>query len=138
MFLGVLPQWIGDILSVLGLPAILLAVVLFLLNRKDANRKLEVEEGSLKRSEFDSITNEYSELYKTADARATAAESKADSAMSRVGELNDEVVDLRDMIHQLRSLFRRVLNRNNIQMTSAEQEEFDRIKPPPRRRPVPQ
>lgn len=132
MFLGILPAWVGDLFSVLGLPAILLAVILFILNSKGANRKLVVEEGGLKKSEFDSITDAQNKAIERAESAAEDAETKASIAVERADVLDGLYEEMREIIHKLRAQVRRVIASTNYQMSPDELADFEMTKPPPR------
>lgn len=132
MFLGFLPNWVGDVASILSLPAILVAIVTWLLGRKDANRKLIVEEGSLKKSEFDSFTEAQNAALNAARAEASAAKREADEANDRLDLMDDLYDGMREAIHRLRSLVRKVVANASYQMTKDELAEFEATKPLPR------
>jgi hypothetical protein len=132
MFLGFLPAWVGDLSSILGVPAIVIAVLMWALGRRDANRKLDVDEGALKRSEFDSFTEAQNKALEGARKEAHDAKIEADEISDRL-DLMDELYDqMREAIHTLRSLMRRILSKTKYEMTPAEQAEFDSTKPPRR------
>lgn len=143
-YLGFLPVWVGDLFSVLGLPAIVLAVVVFLLNKKGANRKLVVEEGSLKKSEFDSFTVAQNlalagarEEAATARAEAKEAKDEADETADRLDVMDALYDEMRDGIMWLRGFVKKLVRETAYTMTAEELREFDMTKPPqrpPRRR----
>lgn len=131
-FLGFLPDWIGDLLSVLGLPAVILAFIVWLLGRRDANRRLTVDEGTLKKSEFDSFTEAQREQLKISQQEAKDAKAEADDNADRVDTLEDLYDNMRDVIHRLRNLFRKVVAKTGYTMTAEEIAEFEATKPLPR------
>jgi predicted component of type VI protein secretion system len=132
MFLGFLPAWVGDLSSILGIPAIVIAVLMWALGRRDANRKLIVEEGSLKKSEFDSFTA--AQNIALSDARKEAAEAKAEvDALGDRLDLMDSLYDqMRETIMWLRTFVRKLVARTSYTMDPDEAAEFEMTKPPPR------
>ena len=130
LFLGVFPAWVGDLLSILGAPAILLAIVVWVLGRRDANRRLEVDEGTLKKTEFDSFTA----------AQTTALEdarNEADKANDRLDIMDDLYDQMRDSINWLRGFVKKITASGTYSLTADEKVEFEKTKPParpPRRR----
>jgi hypothetical protein len=132
MFLGFLPAWVGDLSSVLGVPAIVIAVLMWALGRRDANRKLDVDEGALKRSEFDSFTEAQNKALEGARKESHDAKVEADGVSDRL-DLMDELYDqMREAIDTLRSLMRRILAKTKYEMTPEEKAEFESTKPPRR------
>lgn len=132
MFSGLLPDWIVDLSSILGLPAIVIAVLMWALGRRDANRKLIVEEGTLKRSEFDSFTEAQNRALEAARAEARAAKVEADEISDRLDVMDELYDQMREAIHTLRSLLRRILTKTKYVMTDDERHEFEITKPPSR------
>jgi hypothetical protein len=132
MFLGFLPEWVGDLSSVLGLPAIVLAILVYVLGRRNANRKLDVEEGTLKKSEFDSYTEAQRRDLADARAETTAAEGKAAEALDRLDQMEEVYDQMREIIHKLRALVRKLINRTKYEMSPEEWKEFEQTKPVPR------
>lgn len=130
MFLGFLPDWVGDLSSILGIPAIVITVLMWALGRRDANRKLVVDEGALKRSEFDSFTEAQNKALEGARKDASEAKHEADEISDRI-DIMDELYDqMRDSIHTLRGLMRRILAKTRYEMTLEEKAEFESTKPP--------
>jgi hypothetical protein len=131
LFLGVLPDWVGQFLSVLGAPAILLAIVVFILGRKQANRKLDVDEGTLKRSEFDSFTEAQNTALADARSQASNAQNTANSANDRLDVMDDMYDQMRDSINWLRTFVKKLLSQPTAyKMTPEESRQFDMTKPP--------
>lgn len=137
LFLGVLPGWLGDLLSILGLPAILLAVVVALLGRKNANRKMVVDEGTLKKTEFDSFTEAQNKEMQRLAQESKDNKAEADEALDRIDTLDELYDGMRDIVFRLRSLLQRIITKSNYTMTAEELAEFEATKPlprPPRRK----
>lgn len=137
LFLGVFPAWVGDLLSILGLPAILLVAVTFLLNKKQANRKLNVDEGTLKRSEFDSFTEAQNKALEGARKEAQDAKDESDANADRLDVMDDLYDGMRDIVFRLRTLFQKVVKNTGYTMTKEDLAEFEATKPlprPPRKR----
>ena len=63
MFGGFLPDWLGDILVLVAFVLGPSGFIWSILQRKDANRKLVVDEGGLSVSQFDSLNAAYEGLY---------------------------------------------------------------------------
>lgn len=132
MFLGVFPAWVGDLLSVFGLPAILLLIVQQLLQRKQANRKLVVDEGTLKRSEFDSFTTAQNDALEGARQEIKDAKADAREANDHADRLDDAFEAMREAFYRLRSWARKTLENHHVELTAEELAEFEATKPPPR------
>lgn len=128
MFLGIMPDWVGDTLSVLGPALGLPAIISIILTRRNANRKLQVEEGGLKVSEFEALRTAYRE-------DRLEAEATADTLRNEINGLRDDLDAFREMVRSLRSLFQRVVTRAEVTLTAGEQREFEATRPPVRRRP---
>lgn len=132
MFLGILPAWVGDLFSILGLPAILLAIVLWFLNSKGANRKLVVEEGSLKKSEFDSVTTAQNSAIARLEREAKEAKEEGAEALDRLDVMDTLYEEMRESIHKMRSMIRRIVSQTGYVMTPDDIAELEATKPPPR------
>jgi predicted nucleic acid-binding Zn-ribbon protein len=139
----------GLVAVVFGTPSI----ILFLLNRKNANKKLELEEGTLGVAQFEAQTNAYKDLLNRANksldesnatSRGYAAELKSykeerETLMATVkkqgeeiGELkqadedkSSELADTRQKLERLRSLFLAYVDRTGIPMTLEEKKIFE-------------
>lgn len=129
---GFLPAWASDLMVIgaflLGPSGLIWAI----LQSRGANRHLVVEEGTLKKSEFDSITQAQSKLLEDARAEAAAAKREADEANDRLDTMDELYDQMRDVVHRLRSLFRRVVSKSGYSMTDSERAEFENTKPVPR------
>lgn len=132
MFLGLLPDWVGDLLTIVAVAVGLPGLLLWVLGRKDANRKLNVEEGTLKKSEFDSIVEAQNGTIEGLRAELREVREENKEALDRL-DLMDEVYEtMRDGMHRLRGLVRQMVRATNYTMTPEQQHEFDMTKPPPR------
>lgn len=123
---------IATISSFMGFPAIVLAVIVWVLGRRNANRKLVVEEGTLKKSEFDSYTEAQRKDLADAKAETEAAEGKAQEALDRVDVMEGVYDEMRDIIYRLRSLVRKLITKTGYEMSAEELAEFEQTKPVPR------
>jgi septal ring factor EnvC (AmiA/AmiB activator) len=140
--LSFLPSWVSDIMLILAFIAGPTGLIWGFLQRKDANRKLVVEEGGLEVDQFEAQRQAFNDLLReqreiTARALAELADTRKELSESRDQrkEMADDIEDLRSMLIQTRDLFKRVVARSNIVLTPDEQREFDATKPPrPRRR----
>lgn len=124
-----------------GLPTI----IAWFLNRKGANKKLQIEAGGLEVSEFQAMREAFNDLLreqkeaaKNAQTAATAAQKAADDAILEIKnyraerqKLLDTVQDQGAKLDRLRTLFMRVIRRNSIELTEAERHEFESTKPRP-------
>lgn len=126
---GILPDWVGDSLSLLALVLGTPGVVLFFLGRKGANRKLEVEEGGLSVTVFNAQTAAYKDLLDRANTRAANAEKEAKEANEKIDALQQEYAHMNSKINRLYNLFNRVLARNKIILTEEERTELEETKP---------
>jgi len=125
-------------------------VIFFVLNRKGANKKLDIEEGGLNVNQFDVQTKAYQDLLNrankaTEEALAELATYKKERTrlMEQVEEQGrkirklekadedktGELEDARRKVEQLRSLFTAILTRTGIVMTPEEQEIFEATQP---------
>jgi predicted nucleic acid-binding Zn-ribbon protein len=132
-------------------------VIFFVLNRKGANKKLEIEEGGLTVNQFDVQTKAYQDLLDRANKNAAASEQALKEAlaeletykservklMDRVREQGEkiaklegaaddtshELADTRNKLDKLRKLFTDVMARTGIQLTPEEQAVFEETKP---------
>lgn len=124
-----------------GLPTI----IAWFLNRKGANKKLQIEAGGLEVTEFQAMREAFNDLLReqkeaTASAQkaAAAAQTAADNAITEIANYKAERQKLLDTVEEqgtkldrLRTLFMRVIRRNSIELTEAEQLEFESTKPRP-------
>ena len=135
---GFLPTWVSDIMLILAFIAGPTGVIWGILQRKDANRKLLVEEGDHDISEFESLTATYKDLLTRANQATDNAVAEVKASVIQRQNMQGEIDELRDSVHDVRGLMRDVLRKHNIQLTPAEQARFDATKPRPRsNRPAP-
>lgn len=120
--MGFLPAGVGDALSlvamVLGLPGI----ILYFLNKNQANRKLVVEEGGLTVEQFNAALPAYRDLLD----RANADRKVAIETMETYKTEWDDVMAKQDRILQLLS---RIVARGNITLTPEEVAELEATRP---------
>lgn len=126
----------GIIGGLLGIPGI----IAWMLGRKDANKKLEIEEGGLNVTQFNSIINSYKGIAEAAEASAASAkesaamsQAAAEAALAQLKENQVEVTELRSKLSTVRDLFTSVLKRNGITMTAEELKLFEETSPAWRR-----
>lgn len=118
--------------TALGVPGI----ITILLQRKGANKKLDIEEGGLEVTQFSAIIEGYKQLLADESSRR-ADQTKAIAELR--GEMNDirkkereyerTTRDLYDKLSKLRGLMLRYVKRTGIDMTAAELDEFEQTKP---------
>lgn len=136
----------GEIASVVALAfgsGAVPGVILFLLNRRGANKKLEIEEGGLGVNVFEAQTTAYENLLNrqtqaTNDALTELGKYKAErtSILEKVEKLEradeDRSQELRSTntkLETLRALFQQYVNRTGIPLTPEEQLIFEETKP---------
>lgn len=130
---GIIPRWIIDLIVVIGALIGLPSIITWFLNRRGANRKLQVEESGADVSEFQALRTAYREDKAAAEKERDEARAETGAIRVELGEMHEEVDELRDALTRLRRLFSGVLRRNNYKMTPSEQREFEATKPRPRR-----
>lgn len=152
--LSFFPTWVSDALLILTFLAGPTGVIWGILQRKDANRKLVVEEGSLEidqfqvqRQAFNDLLREQREINSGAAAtlasvRAELVESRQQLASVRAelvesGEqrahLSEDVKDLRNALDKVRNLFEQVISQNGVVLTEEEAFVFETTRPRPPR-----
>jgi hypothetical protein len=133
---GIFPEWVGDtvtiIATVLGLPGL----ILWFLGRKDANRKLVVEESGLTVAQFNAALPAYKDLLDRANNERDAADKEKQEAFAKVVPLEKELSQTRAEVHSLDDklkeaveLFRTVIERSEITLTHEELRRLERITP---------
>ena len=127
---------IVSILSLVGIGTAVPAIILFLLQRRNANKKLEIEEDTLSVNVFNAQTKAYQDLLDRADrtTQAALAELKTYQAerkeILKKVDMQNEVLELTNTnLQKIRTLFQAVVKRSNIVLTPAEQKVFDETKP---------
>jgi len=101
----------------------------FLLNRKNANKKLNLDETSVVLSGTAAQIKTYQDLLNRAEEAVSKAEALNKEFSDRVQNLEHTKDVQSNQITILRNLFMQVVNRSNIILTAAEQAEFDSTKP---------
>lgn len=117
---GFLPDWVGDTLTIIAVVLGTPGIILWALNRKQANRKLEVEEGGLTVSQFNAALPAYKDLLDRADTAANDAREDARSAKREVNILE------RKLARAIRLLMS-IIQRANIQLTPEEEKELSEL-----------
>ena len=143
--LSFLPGWVSDVMLILAFIAGPTGLIWGFLQRKDANRKLVVEEGGLQvdqfeaqRQAFNDLLREQKEINAGAAKELSSVREELKESREQRAHLTEDVEELRAMLTQTRDLFKRVVARSNITLTPDEQHEFEMTKPrPPRRRAQP-
>ena len=137
---GILPDWVGDTVTILAAVLGLPAIILWVLNRKQANRKLVVEEGGLTVAQFNAALPAYKDLLDRANTERETAEKERDDALRRIGPLEHElfktqteVNSLDDKLEEAVQLFTSVIERSEVSLTHDELRRLERIKPSPER-----
>jgi len=133
---GVLPDWVGDTVTILAAVLGLPGIILWVLSRKQANRKLVVDEGGLTVAQFNAALPAYKDLLDRANDEREAAEKERDEALRKIGPLEhelyktqSEVNSLDDKLEEAVQLFTTVIERSEITLTSDEARRLARIKP---------
>jgi len=150
-------QLLGTVGGVLGLSAAVPTIILFLLGRKGANKKLEIEQGALTVDQFNAALPAYKDLLNRADAAAKVANDAAavsqlaarsaldelqtykaerESILSEVKELRqakedqgEELTKTNSNLEKLRALFTSYVARVGIPLTREEEAIFEDTKP---------
>lgn len=100
-----------------------------LLGRKNASKKLQLDETTVMLSGTDNQIKAYQDLLDRANAAVQKAESLNREYESRLHELEEQKLEQDWQITTLRNLFQRVVNRSNIKLTDEEQRIFESTKP---------
>jgi hypothetical protein len=119
---GFLPDWVGDTLTLIALVLGTPGIILYLLGRKDANRKLVVDEGGLTVDQFNAALPAYKDLLDRSN-------KDRDAAISKMGEYKVELDNIRDNQERLVKLFLSVVARSNITLTADERAELEATRP---------
>lgn len=120
--LSLIPDWLGDSISLIALAAGVPGIILFLLNKKGANRKLQIEEGGLSVQVFNAQNAGYKDLLDRADRTATEATNK-------VEEFKEELKDITGKLNRMYAFVSRIIYKNDIELNDEEKAEFERISP---------
>lgn len=132
-----LVKTIGGIVGLLAVPGGIAAV---LLNRKGANKSLEIQQGGLDVQTFDSQRAAYEDLLNRATAATQAAQNATAAALEELAtykaereESRGQIEDTNDKLEKLRELFQSVVAGGGIVLTREQQAIFDDTKPTVRR-----
>lgn len=148
---------VSVIAAAIGLPGL----ILFFLNRKDANRKLDLEAGSLTVDQFQAQTAAYQDLLDRANSALSEANAKLAEAVTQIDNFKEEreelqrkvsdleravssleksdtektqqLTDTNTKLDRLRTLFTSVVDRAKIELTYEEQRIFEETHPVARR-----
>lgn len=137
------PASIFQSLGLGSIPAGVMGLILILLNRKNANKKLEIEETGADVNQFDVITKKYQQIAdnweKTAESAQKATEAAEKATKLALTELqkhkadresiSDKLQETNTKLDQIRRLFTSVMKRSNIILSPQEQEIFDATVP---------
>lgn len=126
---GFLPEWVGDTLTLVAIFVGTPGVILWFLNRKGANRKLEVEEGGLTVAQFTATLPAYQDLLNRAGVREEAANQIATAATERAEQFKTELEIVENKLDRAILLFQKVIARSNIELTQEEMFELESTKP---------
>lgn len=100
-----------------------------LLGRKNANKRLNLDQTSVMISGTEKQITAYQDLLDRANDAVSKAEALNTNLSDRVSKLEDEKENSTWQITTLRNLFLRVVQRSNITLTHEEQAAFDSTKP---------
>lgn len=125
--MGPLPDWVRDGLSLVALIFGTPGIILFLLGRKGANRKLIVEESGVTVDQFNAALPAYKDLLDRAN-------KDRDEALAKLSEYKEELDDVRDKQNRLIRLIFTVAARGDLELTPNEQSELEASKPHARHR----
>lgn len=100
-----------------------------MLGRKNANKKLDLDQTTVMLSGTETQIKAYQDLLSRANEAVTKAEALNTSLAARVTKLEDEKESSAWQITSLRNLFIQVVKRSAITLTSEEQIEFDSTSP---------
>lgn len=134
--LAFLPEGLQDILTIVAVIAGPSGIIWLILQNKQANRRLKVEEagadvqsrvaeGSLTVEQFNAALPAYKDLLDRSN-------KDRDAAIAKMDEYKAEVDEIREKQDRLVKLFMQVVKRNNIQLTTEELRELEETKPRPR------
>jgi predicted nucleic acid-binding Zn-ribbon protein len=153
-------EWWQTALQIVVVPLLVASVpvaLLFILQRRGANKKLEIEEGGLTVTQFNAQTLAYQDLLDRAGVRETNALAQLADAVKELAQYkeervalmaqveeqgrkidrleraddtkSEELADTRKKLETLRALFETYVARTGIPMTSEEQRIFEDTKP---------
>lgn len=100
-----------------------------LLGRRNANKKLQLDETTVMLSGTDSQIKAYQDLLDRANAAVEKAEKVNRDSIERISHLEATIKEQDWQIATLRKLFQRVVNRSNITLTTEELQIFESTRP---------
>lgn len=131
--------WAGVLLA--SIPSISITLITALLGRKNANRHLNVEEGSLSVDVFAEQRQAYNALLTESRTATQAAldelkiyRDERTTFSEQLEAANQARMDTDRKLERLRVLFAKVVQRSNIELTPEEEIEFGDTKPASTRR----
>lgn len=133
--LAFLPEGLQDVLTIVAVIAGPSGIIWLILQNKQANRRLKVEEtgadvqsrvaeGSLTVEQFNAALPAYKDLLDRSN-------KDRDAAIAKMDEYKAELDEIRDKQDRLVKLFTAVVKRANITLTDAELKELEETKPRP-------
>lgn len=132
-------EWVRNIATLLALISGPPSIILWALNRKGANKKLEIEEGGLGVQQFNALMSGYKDQLDRAGSEIKTLQTDRDRLAEEVVEIKrTQSADQRlfrataRKLERVRRLFLRYSRRVGIPMTLEEQREFEMTAPPKR------
>ena len=131
-------QWVGVVSGILGVAVGTPGIILALLNRKNANRALVVQEVGAEVEQMSGINEGYKGLWEMEKAIRVEAVAELKTYKEEREGILAEVAELRDHSRRRDLLFMEIVRQNRIVLTKEQQEEFDATRPKPsyRKRPA--
>lgn len=137
---GIFPDWVGDTLSLIAVVVGTPGLILWFLGRKDANRKLVVEEGGLTVEQFNAALPAYKDLLDRSNKERDAAIEREEALTKDFKAYRDEtsatVADLKTGQQGLRRLVLKLIAQHEYQPTDEEREILEMTAPRKRTRPI--
>jgi len=142
--LAVVWDWARNIFSLLGVASALPVGISWLLSRKNANKKLDLDEKGAEVSEFQAFNAIGASLVSQAhqamvDAQTAATEAKAEAAAAKREaskyrgereEMKHEMLSLTESVRKLRDMIKGYVTRTGQPLTEEEQAVFDQTVDP--------
>lgn len=129
---GFLPEWVGDTLTIIAVVLGTPGIILWLLNRKEANRRLEVDEGGLTVAQFNAALPAYKDLLDRATKERDAAADRVEEIRAEFQEeLDDQAAELdivEDKLSRAIRLIKTLIARAQIELTPTESLELEEIR----------
>lgn len=124
-----LPGWISDVLALLAFILGPSGVIWLILNQRNANRKLKVEEigagvqqGGLTVDQFNAALPAYKDLLDRSN-------EDRDRALAQLAEYKQELTKFHQQHERMTRLFLQVVKQNNIQLTQEQLDELEATRP---------